>query len=234
MAIATWLSFWERPNRIYVSERHRAVHYAQVAADLLSILPPGGDSVLLDYGCGEALEAPSVAARLGRLLLYDAARPVRERLAARFAGARNIAVLDERGLDALPPASLDRVVVNSVLQYLPRDALPPLLARCHGWLRPGGALVLADVVPPRQSAVAAALSLLRTGWRHGFLLAAVAGLAATFASDYRRLRQQAGLTTYDEAAMRALLEDAGFAAERRARNFGFDQGRMTFLARKGN
>ncbi len=229
--MSPWLGFWERANRIYVSDRHRAVHYRRVADDLLSVLPPRPAPAVLDYGCGEALEAARVAARVGRLYLYDAARPTRARLAARFAGIANVAVLDEARLEALAPASLDLILVNSVIQYLSREELEALLSRARGWLRADGVLVLADVIPPDATALADAGALIETAWRHGFLGAALIGLAATFLSDYRRLRAKAGLATFAEAEMAALLRRAGFAAERLPRNFGFNPERMTFLAR---
>jgi SAM-dependent methyltransferase len=41
----------------------------------------------------------------------------------------------------LPAASLDGVVAFYSLTHIPREELPALLARIHGWLRPGGVLV---------------------------------------------------------------------------------------------
>jgi SAM-dependent methyltransferase len=230
--MSSWLEFWEGSHRIYVNERHRAVHYARVADDLIAVLPKAPAAAVLDYGCGDALEAARVAARASRLYLYDAARPVRQRLAARYGDATAIAVLDEAGLAALAPAALDLVVVNSVVQYLSPAELAALLARARGWLKPGAALVLADVVPPDAGAVADVASLLSCAWRRGFLAAALGGLVATFFSDYRRLRAKAGLAVYREAEMRDLLRSPGFDALRRPRNFGFNQARMTFIAKR--
>lgn len=226
-----WLQFWEKSHRIYVSESHRRVHYRQVAADILSVLP-GPDAVALDYGCGDALEAERIAAKAGRLLLFDAAQEVQGRLRQRFARNPRIEVVDGAALDALAPASIDLIVVNSVLQYLDRAETEALLGRAHRLLRAQGLLVIADVIPPDAGAVADTLSLLRTAAANGFLLAAGAGLLATFFSDYRQLRSQVGLQTFAPDAMLLLLRQAGFDAERRARNFGFNPRRMTFLARK--
>ena len=228
--MSAWLGFWERDNPIYVSARHRGVHYARVADDILAVLPERGDAAVLDYGCGEALEAERVASRTGRLYLYDASRPQCQRLLARFRASAAIAVLDEAGLTTLPPASLDLVVVNSVIQYLSRAELGALLARARIWLKSGGALVLADVVPPGPQAAADAKALLATGWRHGFLPAAVLGLFKAALSDYRSLRAAAGFAVYGEAEMLALLAGAGFAPRRREANFGFNPARMTFIA----
>src|SRR3546814_17399045 len=82
-----WRSLWNRLNRIYVNERHLRVHYRRVADDLIG-LAPGAGAVVLDYGCGEALEADRVAATVSRLLLYDAADATRERPLGRH-GARS-------------------------------------------------------------------------------------------------------------------------------------------------
>ena len=225
----SWRDFWNRRNPVYVNDRHLAAHCRVVADDILSLgIAPG--AVLLDYGCGEALDAGRGAAAAGRLCLYDAAQTTRDNLARRFAGVPAIAVLDESGLDGLGARSLDLIVVNSVLQYLAKDELPVLLARWRGWLKPGGRLVLADIIPPGDMLAPDTLALLRFAWREGFLLAALTGLAAMFFSDYRRLRAKLGLSCYAEAEMLALLLAAGFGGKRRQPNFGINPARMTFVA----
>lgn len=225
-----WLTFWEQANRIYVNDRHRTVHYARVADDILAVLPPDRAPVVLDYGCGDALEAPRVATQCSRLWLYDASQSVRARLHARFAAPGTIVVADD--IAAVAPGSVDVIVINSVVQYLTRDELDRLLAECRRLLAAEGKLVIADIIPPDAGAVADIAALLGTGLRHGFLGAALMGIAASALSDYRRLRRDLGLATYDERGFLGLLAAAGFTAERRATNFGFNARRLTFLARK--
>ncbi len=229
-AVGSWLDFWQRSNRIYVNDRHLAFHCHRVADDILALgLAP--DAAMLDHGCGDALEAPRIAGWIARLYLYDAASEVRARLQHRFADQPRIAVLDDAALAALPDASLDWIVVNSVLQYVPQRGLDALLALWRRKLKPGGSLVLADIIPPGDTMTADTLALLGFAWRGGFLWAALAGLVATFFSDYRKLRRKLGLSVYDEATMLGLLRTAGFDAQRRRPNLGFNQTRMTFIAR---
>ena len=78
-------------------------------------------------------------------------------------------------------------------------------------LKPGGLLVLGDVIPRRLSALADARALLRFGRQEGFFWAAVRGLIRTYFSDYWRLRKSLGLTRYDAAEIAAKLEAAGFS-----------------------
>lgn len=229
--MSTWRDFWNQDTPIYANERHKALHYRGIAGDILGLIP-SPDAVVLDHGCGEALEAGRVAAACGRLYLCDAAPLVRDRLAERFSDADQISVIPPEGVAALPDGHLDLVVANSLVQYLSRAELESCLALWHAKLKPGGTLVVADVIPPDVSPVTDATALLRFAWAGGFVGAAVAGLVRTALSDYRKLRARLGLAHYTETGMIGILERAGFRAERRARNMGHNPARMTFTARK--
>lgn len=226
----SWRDFWDRDTPIYVNERHKALHYQFVAAAIRRLIP-SPEAVLLDYGCGEALSADQVAAKCARLYLCEAAPSVRDRVRTRFRSVPNIQVLAPEGGEQLPDHHLDLVFVNSVIQYLSFEELRSLLRLCREKLKPDGALVLADVVPPEVSAVNDARALLAFAWRGGFLLAAIAGLARTALSEYRKLRSEIGLAQYGEAEMIDLLALEGFGAERRTDNIGHNPERMTFVAR---
>jgi len=229
--MADWISFWNGTHPIYVSARHRAVHYERIAADLAGHVPHSAARVL-DYGCGEALAADRMAQHCGRLVLCDAAPAVREKVAARFAGDPRIDVLSPDAVAALPDGGFDLIILNSVAQYLSRDLLADLLVLWRRLLADDGVLLLADVIPPDVSAAADAAALLGLGWREGFFLDAVAGLARTAVSPYRKLRAELGLTTYTQDEMQALLAAAGLDGRRVTPNVGHNQRRMAFQARR--
>ena len=65
-----WREFWNRENSIYVNERHRKLHDERVARDIAALIT-GLDWNVLDYGCGEASASALVAAKCGKLFLYD-------------------------------------------------------------------------------------------------------------------------------------------------------------------
>ncbi|WP_439572690.1 class I SAM-dependent methyltransferase [Phreatobacter sp.] len=236
--MADWRSFWDGEHAIYVSARHKQVHYRAIADGILAHLASAGtgpDAVVLDYACGEALEADRVAAAVGRLVLCDGAPSVVARLAERFSGeARVAAVLPEDLDDALADGTADVIVVSSLIQYLGQEDFAVLLRRFRQKLKPSGRLVVADVIPPDAGMVADVLSLLRNGLAHGYLSAAAMGLVATAVSPYRKLRAELGLTTYAEADMLALLRREGFAGRRHVPNLGLTPHRMTFVASPSN
>ncbi|QRE74728.1 class I SAM-dependent methyltransferase [Methylobacterium aquaticum] len=227
--VSSWREFWDRDTPIYVNARHKARHYAGLAEEIAALVPHPG-AVVLDHGCGEALSADRVAESCGRLLLCDASPRQRDALGQRFAASPTIAILSPDDVAALPAASLDLVVANSLAQYLTVSELDACLRDWRRLLKPGGRLVLADVIPPQLGAVADATALLAFARREGFLVAAAVGLVRTLFSDYRALRRTLGLARSDEAAMLARLRETGFRAERLPRNLGHNQGRMAFSA----
>jgi SAM-dependent methyltransferase len=224
-----WIAFWDSEHSIYVNARHRDVHYRTIAQDIRAHLPPG--ATVLDYGCGEALHADLIAASAKALILCEAAPKVRAALAHRFAGDAKIKVYAPEDIAALPPRTVDAVVLHSVAQYLTPQELDALLAMFRRLLSDEGVLILGDVIPPHVSTLGDALALLRFAAANGFFGAALVGLVRTFLSDYWRLRSHLGLRRYGEAAMIAKLAGSGFSARRAPTNIGHNPARMTFIAR---
>jgi trans-aconitate methyltransferase len=227
----SWREFWNSDHSIYVNQRHKALHYDRIARDLAAFIP-SRDASVLDYGCGEAISAASLAEKCGTLYLFDAAPSIREKLRGRFSDHAKIMVLSPDGLDQMGEASLHLVIANSLLQYLQHREFEDLLDLWHTKLNSDGRLIIADVLPPDLDAVADVRALLEFAWRGGFLIAALGGLGKTFFSDYRRLRNEVGLTRYAPEDLFTLLAAHGFAGEQSPGNVGHNQLRMTFVARK--
>ncbi len=223
-----WIAYWGRNPRIYASARHLSAHYEMLAPELAQLV---GGRTVLDFGCGDALATPALVAAGARVLLYDATPQVQDRLMQRYGGGNDVMVLDDTQWQCLPDGAVEVVLVNSVLQYIPKDALPALLERWRRLLCPGGELLLCDVIPPDTGMAADVRALLRMAARHRFLLAALGGLAATFCSDYRRLRRDAGFSCYTRAEMLARLAAAGFAGGPLPCNPGPSRHRLAFRAR---
>lgn len=226
----SWREYWDGDSPVYVNERHKQLHDARVAKDIAALIPFEG-AVALDHGCGEARGAGVMAARCAHLYLCDGAPNVLARVAERYRDNQRISTHAPEDLDAdIADASLDMAVANSLLQYVARPDFENLLALWHKKLKPGGILVLGDIIPPDLSPLTDAAALLRFGRDGGFFMAAFGGLVKTALSDYRKIRGALGLSTYAEADMLGILQRHGYSARRSRPNIGHNQARMTFIA----
>lgn len=224
-----WIDYYDSTHTIYVSKLHRDVHFRVIANDILSYVP-SPDAVVLDYSCGEALFAAQVAAACQKLILAEPAPGVRGRLTARFGPNPKIAVRSLDDLAQLPDQSVDLAVMISVAQYMTPVELDAAFALMRRVLRPGGRLVLGDILRPEVGAATDVAALLKLAVKNGFLTDALWGLARTALSDYWQLRKSIGLQRYSEGDMLAKLTAAGFEARLAARNVGYNPARMTFVA----
>src|SRR3979490_1889877 len=216
-----WIDYYDSTHTIYASKLHRDLHFQIIARDIIGYIS-SPDAVVLDYACGEALSAPRVA---------EAAPGVGGRLIARFAPNTKIRVRSLDDLRKMDEKSVDLVVMNSVAQYMTPNELDAAFAVVRRLLKPGGRLVLGDILRPEVGMGRDVLALLRFAASHGFLKDAFYGLASTALSDYRQLRTRIGLQRYSEAEMAAKLAAAGFTAARAHQNIGHNPWRMTFVAR---
>jgi ubiquinone/menaquinone biosynthesis C-methylase UbiE len=225
-----WIDYYDSTHTIYASKLHRDLHFQVIARDIIGYIP-SPDAVVLDYSCGEALSATKVADACGMLILAEPAPGVRGRLIARYAPNTRIRVRSLEELRSMAERSVDLVVMNSVAQYMTADELDTALAVIRRLLKPGGRLVIGDILRPEVGMGRDVLALLMFATRHRFLKDALLGLIATALSDYRQLRTKVGLQRYSEQDMVAKLGKAGLSAVRAPKNIGHNRWRMTFVAR---
>jgi ubiquinone/menaquinone biosynthesis C-methylase UbiE len=225
-----WIDYYDSTHTIYVSRLHRDVHFQVIARDIIGYIS-SPEAVVLDYACGEALSAARVAEACGKLYLAEPAPGVRGRLIARFAPNTKIRVRSLDDLRKMDEKSVDLVVMNSVAQYMTPTELDTALAVVRRLLKPGGRLILGDILRPEVGMIRDVIALLHFAFSHGFLRDALIGLVSTALSDYRQLRAKVGLQRYSETEMIEKLETSGFTASRAHFNIGHNPWRMTFVAR---
>jgi ubiquinone/menaquinone biosynthesis C-methylase UbiE len=225
-----WIDYYDSTHTIYASRRHRDLHFQLIAKDMIDYISTP-DAVVLDYACGEALYAARVAEACGKLILAEPAPGVRGRLIARFAPNMKIRVRSLDDLRKMEEKSIDLVVMNSVVQYMTPGELDSALAVMRRLLKPGGRLVLGDILRPEVGMIRDVIALLRFALTHGFFRDALIGLVSTALSDYRQLRSRVGLQRYSETEMVKKLAAGGFTGSRAHFNIGHNPWRMTFVAR---
>jgi ubiquinone/menaquinone biosynthesis C-methylase UbiE len=225
-----WIDYYDSTHTIYASRRHRDLHFQLIARDIIGYIS-SANAVVLDYACGEALSAARVAEACGQLILAEPAPGVRGRLIARFAPNTKIRVRSLDDIRKMAEKSVDLAVMNSVAQYMTPAELDAAFAVIKRLLKPGGRLVLGDILRPEVGMARDVIALLRFASSRGFLRDAVIGLVSTALSDYRQLRARVGLQRYSETDIIAKLAASGFTASRAPFNIGHNPWRMTFVAR---
>ena len=148
--MTTWREFWDSAHSIYVSDRHKDVHYRDVAEQLAAFVPrPARARARLRQRRGDPCRPRRAHAR-AKLCLCDAAASVRAAIAARFAGNPKIKVIAPEEVERLPDAVArsrsSRIRWCSTSRAAELDRMLALWRRL---LAPGGVLIVADVIPPQ-------------------------------------------------------------------------------------
>jgi ubiquinone/menaquinone biosynthesis C-methylase UbiE len=123
--------------------------FEKVLESLLAAAGPRPDDVCVDLGAGTGFVTLALAPKVSSVLAVDIATAMTEMLEARVAeaGLMNVSTLaaDLTTL-RLRPASTDLIVSSYVLHHLPDSGKRALVREAAGWLRPGGRLVIADMM----------------------------------------------------------------------------------------
>jgi|GEM_PF-2193338 len=224
--MSRWSAFWSDPPDAFGPARAEQEHPSVAAAVVAALeLQPGQH--LLDWGCGHARGSRVYAAAGLRVSLHEPSPALRRSAAAHCAGRPGVDLIERT--EDLSPGSLDAVVVFSVVQYLTEAELAALLQEARRCLRPGGALVLGDVIHRGGGDLATffarprSLRHLGQRVREGVRLAASGYLGARRAQPLRRFEPQ---------RVASRLRAAGFDDVRRLpQNLGPHPRRASWLAR---
>jgi SAM-dependent methyltransferase len=228
----SWIDYWNKPDRNFVSELHKRAHYEHIFSNVLPFLPRGSGGAMLDWGCGEAFAAEWMAAECAQVYLYDPAELIQARLAERYRNSQRIVVIDEEGLTRLPSACLDLILINSVIQYLSRAALIAALSNLRRLLKPGGRVLIGDVIAPGSALWQHVVVFLSFAYRKGFLGSAMLGLVRNFRpSSYGSLQRGHGISKYTEGQFLALLGECGLVGERLPKNIAVSSIRSSYVSR---
>lgn len=154
LAVARERLLWNR--RADCWDQEGSAGLTEVVAEVLAECGTSAprEAVAVDLGAGSGQITIPLADGFTRVLAVDVSARLLERLTSKAAerGIANIQGLTQpiETLE-LSPASVDLVVSNYALHHL-RDAdKARLLQRCYTWLRPGGRIVIGDMMFGRGS-----------------------------------------------------------------------------------
>ena len=140
---------WDRRVKEWHSHVTSAAAFGQVLDELIRQSGPKPTDACVDLGAGTGFVTTALAPLVSSVLAVDISTAMAASLAERAAhdGMANVSteVCDLRDFQ-LGPASVDLVVSSYALHHLPDAEKQALVTRAARWLRPGGRLVVADMM----------------------------------------------------------------------------------------
>jgi SAM-dependent methyltransferase len=138
---------WSR--RVGSWDQHGSANLGTVTSALIGVADVHPGANVLDLGCGTGQISIPLAQRGANVLGVDVSPAMVSTLRA-LAYRRDLPTLSAIAMPVeeldLPPASVDLIVSSYALHHL-RDAdKARLVTAAYGWLRPGGRLVIADMM----------------------------------------------------------------------------------------
>ena len=136
-------------GRVASWDQHGSAGLGRVTAAVLDAADPKPDAQAVDLGCGTGQISLPLAIRGARVLAVDVSPAMVRHMQSE---ARRVGLARVEGLAmpieelVLPPESVDLIVSSYALHHL-RDAdKARLVSAAFDWLRPGGRLVVADMM----------------------------------------------------------------------------------------
>ncbi len=136
-------------GRVASWDQHGSAGLTKVTAAVLAAAAVGPGDMVVDLGCGNGQISIPLAERGAEVLGIDVSPAMAEQLRSE-AKRRGLSTLDAIALPVeeldLPPASADLIVSSYALHHLRDPDKARLVETAITWLRPGGRLLIADMM----------------------------------------------------------------------------------------
>lgn len=175
--------YWQHPA---IGDRRWEAEADDLITRLCRLLRPMPEWKVLDYGCGQGLVAARLAPLVARLDLWDASAVAREQSRQTCQHLDNVCVLTHLS----PQTEYDFILVSSVTQYLTEPELNEAVIAWKQLLRPGGRILVTDIIPPRRRVPSEIIDLLRFAVRYRVMTAMLVDGLRRFPAYLRNSRQQ--------------------------------------------
>jgi SAM-dependent methyltransferase len=140
---------WDAKASNWDHQLPRSDLFDELLDTILAVASPTAQDVVVDLGAGTGFVTIPVAEQAARVYAVDHSRRMLEQLSDKLA-ARRLSVrvaLGDLGRVS-PPEPIDLVVSNYALHHLSHRRKRELLRRCRDWLKPGGRIVVSDLMVP--------------------------------------------------------------------------------------
>ena len=156
-----WNGYWEGlgDGRICFTQEG-----AEAVRRLVKSVPLKHTDVVLDYGCGYGHAARQLAQHVGVVQYWDLSDAMREFATKFLARTSNAICWNPDDSDT----KFDLIWCNSVVQYMTPAQFSTWLTTSASWLKPGGRIVVSDLIPLNHRFLVDAVSLALFSMRRGY------------------------------------------------------------------
>ena len=95
-----------------------------------------------------------------------------------------------------------------------------------------GHIIIADVIPLKNSILREVIDLIKIAFKYKFLTKAILKMIISYFGDYYKLRQQNPLTKYDYNSFKEMMQSPDVEISLKKSNIGLNDNRLTFVLRK--
>ena len=215
-----WVDYW---NTVSGKARVLAAEATDYAERLRKYVGVDEGARVLDFGCGFGNTARELANAVGQIDLWDNAYGVRRQALKGTAGIANVGYADLSG-DRDPAVGYDLICVHSVVQYMSESEFESWLRRWRGMLRPGGRLVMSDILERPGSPAREILRLAGFSIAKGFFLNMLTNGIREF-GGYSKIRGVRELRTQPRESLIAAAKAAGLKADILPQNLSYREER---------
>ena len=208
-----WTTYWNQPTIFDRIMRFSTRFFCQRADAVLGL---EADSRILDIGCGPGYLEEYFVDRVEHITALEVSETYLQQCTGRFRNQPgvNVLPLDVHAYTQLPvprQPAFTHAIVLSVLQYY-RNAseVKALLAEIRPRMRPGGRILLADLIV-QPGSILDVLTFLVCALRAGFLLSALVFLWRCRFSEYFKMRADNGLLVLDAERWMQILQELGLS-----------------------
>jgi len=198
-------NFWQQPATNNPRWRAEAT---DLANRLSTLVPDLETRHVLDYGCGQGLVATCLSTKVKAIDLWDNSQKAIKQAQEVCRSCHNVKILKNLSTEKV----YDLILVSSVIQYITEEQLQKSMALWKQMLKPGGLVLITDIIPTRRRIASEILALVRFAVKYGLLFNMLLTGIRELPQYWYKSRKRP-LTYYDPNTIAELSAATGFKLE---------------------
>lgn len=187
-----WLDYWADPK---FDDSFWKIRMEYFYDKLKKVVKFDQSMEVLDYGAGPGLLGPIIRSNVKHICLAEKSRLLflRSKSINNFDNASSVWIDSDATTEKyLNENKFDLILMNSVLQYIPKNKTEQLFHHFKKGLKSGGKIIVSDIVPKRLSFWRDVLSVVAFYLRRGHLL----GLIRFILLELSKIKQRNNLSLF--------------------------------------